>query len=141
MTNTNERNERNRLLIKEFRSNEGKTSGGFAERPLLLLSTVGAKTGHQRTHPLMYLPDNDCWIVFASKGGGPTSPDWFHNLVANPTVTVEVGTETFEADATVVTGEERDRLYAKQAQLYSVFADYQQRTTRKIPVIALARKK
>ncbi len=141
MTNTNDRNERNRLLIEEFRSNEGKVSGGFAERPLLLLSTTGAKTRQQRTNPLMYLPDGDRWLVFASKGGAPTSPDWFHNLVANPTVTVEVGTEAFEADATVVTGEERDRLYAQQTQLYPMFAEYEQRTTRKIPVVALTRKR
>ena len=128
MTNTNDRNERNRLLIEEFGNNEGKVSGSFAERPLLLLSTTGAKTGQQRINPLMYLPDGDRWLVFASKGGAPTIPDWFHNLVAHPIVTVEVGTEAFEADATVITGEERDRLYAQQAQLYSMFAEYEQRT-------------
>ena len=141
MTNTNDRNERNRLLIEEFRNNEGKVSGSFAERPLLLLSTTGAKTGQQRINPLMYLPDGDRWLVFASKGGAPTSPDWFHNLVAHPIVTVEVGTEAFEADATVITGEERDRLYAQQAQLYPMFAEYEQRATRKIPVVALTRKR
>ena len=89
----------------------------------------------------MHLPDGDRWIVFASKGGGPKSPDWYHNLVANPTVTLEVGSETFEAEATVVIGEERDLLYGRQAQLFPNFAEYETMTTRKIPVIALSRKR
>src|SRR6266571_4545876 len=86
---------------------------------------------------------NDCnrQLVFASKGGAPTHPDWYHNLVAHPQVTVEVGTETYDATATVLTGEERDRLYARQAELYPQFGEYQKRTTRKIPVIALERRK
>ncbi|MEE8442830.1 MAG: nitroreductase/quinone reductase family protein, partial [Dehalococcoidia bacterium] len=93
-----------------------------------------------RTNPLMYLLDNDRLVVFASKGEAPTNPEWFHNLVANPRVVVEVGTETFEAEAVVVTGEERDRLYAKQAELFPQFAGYAQGTTRTIPVVALVRR-
>ena len=133
-------NDRNRSIIEEFRNNQGKIGGNFAGAPVLLLSTTGAKSGLRRTNSLMYLPDGDRWVVFASKGGGPTSPDWFHNLVANPAVSLEVGTESFEADATVVTGEERDHLYGRQAQLYPQFAEYERRTTRKIPVVVFTRK-
>ena len=85
------------------------------------------------------MADNDRWLVFASKGGNPKNPDWFHNLVAHPGVTIEVGTETIEARAEVITGDERDRLYAEQAGLYPQFAEYQRRTSRIIPVIALSR--
>ena len=133
-------NEGNCTIIEEFRSSEGKVGGNFTGAPLLLLSTSGAKTGQGRINPLMYLLDNDRLVVFASKGGAPTNPDWFHNLVANPSVTVEVGTETFEAEAVVVTGEERDRLYTKQAELFSQFAEYARNTTRTIPVVALVRR-
>ena len=132
-------NDRNREVIEEFRSNGGQ----LRARPgasLLLLSTVGAKTGLRRTNPLAYLRDGERWLVIASKGGAPAHPDWYRNLVANPTVTVEVGTESFEAVATVLTGEERDHLYARQAQLSPVFAEYQQKTTRTIPVVALTRR-
>ena len=134
-------NEGNRLIIEEFRSNKGVVGGHFAGAPLLLLTTSGAKTGQPRINPVMYLPDGDRWIVIASKGGAPSSPDWYHNLVANPNVTGEVGTESFEAIATVPTGGERDRLYARQAELYPGFAEYEQRTTRKIPVVALTHKR
>ena len=137
MTN---RNEWNRKVIEEFHSNEGKVGGNFTGAPLLLLFTSGAKTGQRRINPLMYLPDNDRLVIFASKGGAPTNPDWFHNLVANPRVTVEVGAETFETEAVVVTGEERDRLYAKQAKLFPQFAQYARNTTRTIPVVALVRR-
>ena len=130
-------NDRNLRVIEEFRSNGGKVGGGFAGAPLLLLSTSGARTGQRRTNPLMYLRDGDRLVVFASKGGAPTNPDWYHNLVANPGVTVEVGTETFEAEAVVVIGEERDRLYSRQAELFPQFGEYAQRATRRIPVVAL----
>jgi deazaflavin-dependent oxidoreductase (nitroreductase family) len=132
-------NERNARVIEEFRSNGGQLSGDRAGSDMLLLSTTGAKSGELRVNPVAYLADGDRLLVFASKGGGPTSPDWYHNLVANPLVTVEVGTETYEAGATALTGEERDRLYAKQAALRPVFAEYEQKTTRKIPVVALTR--
>ena len=90
---------------------------------------------------MMYLADGNRLLVFASKRGAPTNPDWYHNLVAHPEVTIEVGTETYEATATVLKGEERDRLYARQAELYPQFGEYQANTTRKIPVIALERQK
>ncbi len=133
------RNERNRTIIDEFRSNGGMVGGSFEGRPVLLLSTNGAKTGLRRLNPLMYLADGDRWLVFASKGGGPKNPDWYHNLVADPAVTIEVGTETIAARAEVITGEERDRLYEQQAERYPQFAAYQERTARVIPVIALSR--
>ena len=134
-------NDWNSATIKEFRENSGKVGGHFEGAPLLLLTTKGAKTGNTRVNPMMYLPDGDRMFVFASKGGAPTNPDWYHNVVANPDVTVEVGTETFSAKATVITGKERDGIYAKQASLYPGFAEYERKTTRKIPVVALVRKR
>ena len=134
-------NDWNRGVMEEFRANEGKVGGMWEGRPLLLLTTTGAKSGKRRTHPVMYLRDDDRLLIFASKGGAPTSPDWYHNLVVHPEVTVEVGSETYPAIATVLSGEERDRLYAKQAQLYPQFAGYQEKTTRPIPVVALERHK
>ena len=131
----------NRRLIEEFRTNRGKSGGPFDGRPLLLLTTTGARSGQPRTTPMMYIPDGDRLLVFATKGGAPSHPDWYHNLAAHPEVTVEVGNETYEATAKVLTGEERSRLYARQAELYPQFGDYQKRTTRKIPVIALERRK
>jgi deazaflavin-dependent oxidoreductase (nitroreductase family) len=132
-------NEWNRKIIEEFRANGGKVGGQFEGAPLLLLTTTGAKSGREITTPVMYLADGGRQLVFASKAGAPTNPAWYHNLVANPTVTVEVGNESFQAKAVPVTGEERDRLYAKQATLYPGFAEYQEKTTRVIPVVALER--
>ena len=134
-------NDNNRTIIEEFRNNKGNVGGNFSGAPLLLITTQGRKTGENRINPLMHLPDGDRWIIVASKGGDPKSPDWYQNLVANPIVTLEVGEETFEADATVITGEERDTLYARQAKLFPNFAEYETKTTRKIPVIALSRKR
>ncbi len=134
-------NDWNRQTIEAFRANGGKVGGMWEGRPLLLLTTTGAKSGQRRTTPVMYLHDGDRLLVFASKGGAPANPAWYHNLLAHPEVTVEVGTETFEATATPLTGEERDRLYARQAELYPQFGQYQSRATRKIPVIALERRK
>lgn len=135
-----DRSDWNRQIIEEFRANGGKVGGVWEGRRLLLLTTTGAKSGQRRTNPLAYLPDGDRLLIFASKAGMPTNPDWYHNLVAHPDVTVEVGAETYEATATVLMGEERDRLYAKQAQASPAFAEYQAKTTRVIPVIALTRK-
>lgn len=132
-------NDWNNAVIKEFRENGGKVGGRFEGAPVLLLTTNGAKTGKTRVNPIMYLPNGNRVFVFASKAGAPTNPDWYHNLVANPDVTVELGTETFQARATVVTGRERDEIYAKQVALYSGFADYEKRTTRTIPVVELSR--
>jgi deazaflavin-dependent oxidoreductase (nitroreductase family) len=129
----------NTQVIEEFRANEGKVGGGFAGAPLLLLHTRGRRSGQDRVHPMMYLPDGDRLLVFASKGGAPTHPEWYLNLVANPDVTVEVGTETFPAQATVLAGEERDRFYAEQARRYPGFAEYERNTTRVIPVVAITR--
>jgi deazaflavin-dependent oxidoreductase (nitroreductase family) len=131
----------NRKTIEEFRANKGKVGGFWEGKPLLLLTTTGAKSGKRRTTPTMYLRDGDRLIIFASKGGAPTHPAWYHNLLAHPQVTVEVGPETYEATPTVLKGEERDRLYARHAELYPQFAEYQARTNRKIPVIALERLK
>ena len=127
----------NKQIIEEFRSNGGKVGGSFAGAPLLLLTTTGARSGMARTTPVMYLPDGERLIIFASKAGAVTNPDWYHNLVAHPEATVEVGSETFKVTAVEVTGEERDQLYARQAALYPGFADYEAKTTRRIPVIAL----
>ncbi len=135
-----ELNDWNRQIITEFRANEGKVGGQFEGAPLLLLTATGAKSGKQRTTPLMYLPDGDRMIIFASKAGSPNHPDWYHNLVAHPDATIEVGTETVKVEATVIAGEERDQLYNKQATLYPGFADYEKKTTRKIPVVALTRR-
>jgi deazaflavin-dependent oxidoreductase (nitroreductase family) len=132
-------NDWNQGIIDEFRANHGEVGGQFAGAPLLLLTSTGAKSGKSRTNPMMYLPDGDRMLVFASKAGAPTNPDWYHNLVANPTVTVEVGTDTFQATATSLEGAERDSVYAKQAELYPGFAEYQEKTTRVIPVVALVR--
>lgn len=130
----------NRQIMEEFHANAGKVGGPFEGVPLLLLTTIGARSGQRRTTPLGYMPDGDRLIIFATRGGLPTSPDWYYNLLAHPEVTVEVGTETFEVTAVVLTGEERDRLYARQVERAPVFAEYQARTTRKIPVIALHRR-
>jgi deazaflavin-dependent oxidoreductase (nitroreductase family) len=105
----------------------------------VLLTSVGAKSGNPFTTPVMYVADGDRLLVFASKAGAPTHPDWYHNLVAHPRVTVEVGTENYEANAEVLVGEERDRLYAQQAERSPIFGEYQAKTTRVIPVVALTR--
>ncbi len=129
----------NQGIIEEFRSAGGEVGGQFAGAPLLLLTTTGAKTGEKRTIPVMYLADGDRLVVFASKAGAPTNPDWYHNLLAHPRATVEVGTETFEVEAEVADREERDRLYAIQASRYPGFAEYQEKTTRVIPAVLLRR--
>ena len=132
-----ESNARNRRVIEEFRANEGRLGGPFEGAPMVLLHTTGARSGRERVNPLMYLPDGDRIVVFATTGGAPDNPDWYHNLVANPAVTVEVGTETRPATARVAGPEERDALYAEQAKRYPHFAEYEEKTTRKIPVVVL----
>ena len=129
----------NAKVIEEFRANEGRVGGPFEGAPLLLLITTGARSGTTRVNPLMYLPDGDRFVVFASKGGAPTHPDWYHNVVANPDASVEVGTEHFPVRATVATGAERDELFAEQATRYPQFATYEANTERSIPVIILER--
>jgi deazaflavin-dependent oxidoreductase (nitroreductase family) len=127
----------NAKVIEEFRANGGKVGGQFEGAPLLLLHSTGAKSGQARVSPTMYLADGDNLVVFASKGGAPTSPDWYHNLVANPRASVEVGDRTVNVVAHVAEGETRDRLWSSQKELYSQFADYEAKTTRQIPVVIL----
>jgi deazaflavin-dependent oxidoreductase (nitroreductase family) len=129
----------NRSIIEEFRANGGAV-GAFANVPVVLLTTTGAKSGRTRVNPLAALPgDEGTLYVFASKGGAPTNPDWYHNLLAHPEVQVEFGRERFPATATPVTGAERDRIYAEQASRVPAFADYEEATERVIPVVALRR--
>jgi len=132
-------NDFNRAIIEEFRANGGETFGPFKGRNLLLLTTTGAKSGEQRTTPLVYSRDGDRLVIIASMGGAPKHPSWFHNISANPEVTLEVGAEKFQARASVAEGAERDRLYAQQAAEMPAFNDYQQKTTRRIPVVVLQR--
>ncbi|HXR29302.1 MAG TPA: nitroreductase family deazaflavin-dependent oxidoreductase [Solirubrobacteraceae bacterium] len=132
-------NEFNRAIIEEFRSHGGKVGGPFEGLPVLLLSTIGARSGERRTTPVAYLEDGDRLVIFASKAGAPENPAWYHNIVANPEVTVEVGSETRAVRASVLSGEERDRLFERQAERQPQFAEYAQRTTRVIPVVALQR--
>ena len=133
-------NEWNKAIIAEFRANGGQVGGQFAGRPLLLLHTTGAKSGQLRINPVAYSTDGDQLVVVASKGGAPTHPDWYYNIVANPLVTLEVGTEQFQAKARVISAEpERKRLYNKMVAVMPGFAAYERKTTRVIPVIALTR--
>lgn len=126
-------------IIQEFRANRGKVGGNFERQPLLLLHHRGARTGVERVNPVAYQKVGDSYAVFASKGGSPTNPDWYHNLVANPRARVEVGTETFDVNARVTRGEERERIWSEQKRLNPGFADYEERTEREIPVVVLDR--
>jgi len=130
-------NDWNTRIIEEFRANHGKVGGQFEGAPLLLLHTTGAKTGQARVNPVMYLPDGDDHVVFASKAGASTSPDWYHNLLANPRASIEVGDQTLNVVARVAEGETRERLWSKQKELYPGFAEYEAKTTRQIPVVIL----
>jgi deazaflavin-dependent oxidoreductase (nitroreductase family) len=134
-------NDRNKAIIAEFRANAGKVGGPFAGRTLLLLHSVGAKTGQPRVNPVAYLADGERFIIFASKGGAPTNPDWYYNLLAHPQATVEVGTEQFPVNAAVAAEPERTRLYSQMVAVMPGFADYKLKTTRVIPVIILTRVK
>lgn len=135
----NEWNDHNAKIIEEFRANGGVVGGPFEGRPMILVHHVGAKTGTIRVAPLVYLPDGDRMIIIASKGGAPTNPDWYHNLKANPVVDVEVGTEKFTVRATELHGEERAQAWARVVERMPFFAEYERKTTRLIPVLALTR--
>ena len=125
-------------IIEEFRANGGKVDGQFKGAPLLILHTRGAKTGKARVNPLMYQDlGNSRGAVFASKGGAPTNPDWYRNLLTNPHATVELGTETFDVTATAAQGGDRRRIWATHKQRYPAFAEYERKTKREIPVIIL----
>jgi deazaflavin-dependent oxidoreductase (nitroreductase family) len=124
-------------VIDEFRANGGQVGGSFEGAPLLLLHTRGARSGEPRVHPMMYLLDGERYLVFASKAGSDTNPAWYHNLLADPDVRIEVGGEEIAVHATDLKGAERDEWYAEQARRYSGFADYERKTSRVIPVVAL----
>jgi deazaflavin-dependent oxidoreductase (nitroreductase family) len=133
-------NDWNQKIIEEFRANDGKVGGDFEQLPLLLLHHTGAKSGVERVNPLAYQRNGDSLAVFASKGGAPTNPDWFHNLVANPDASIEIGTESYPVTARVATDEERDRIWTAQKEAFPNFAEYEQSAgTRWIPVVVLDR--
>jgi deazaflavin-dependent oxidoreductase (nitroreductase family) len=134
-----EMSEFNKRVIEEFRANGGKVGGQFANAPMLLLTTTGAKSGRSYTTPLVYSRDGDRIVIIASKAGAPSNPDWYYNLLAHPVVTIELGGEKFQARAAITSGEERERLFNNQAQMMAVFNEYRKKTTRQIPVIALER--
>ena len=127
----------NARIIEEFRANQGRVGPPFENSTLLLLHHIGAKSGTDRINPLVYDTDAGRYVVFASKAGAPTSPDWYYNLKAHPNCTIEVGTDTIEVVASETTGEERDRLFRAQAERSPAFAEYQRKTDRVIPVIVL----
>jgi deazaflavin-dependent oxidoreductase (nitroreductase family) len=129
----------NHGLIDDFRAHGKVTSGPFVGRQVLLLTTKGAKTGEERVAPLVYTRDGDRIVIVASMGGAHVHPFWFNNVVANPVVTVELGTETFRAQATVADKAERRQLYDQHAELHPSFVEYETKTTREIPVVLLER--
>jgi deazaflavin-dependent oxidoreductase (nitroreductase family) len=136
MGNSNNINE---TVITEFRSNGGNVGGDFANMPLLLLTTIGARSGKARTTPLTYTTDEDRLVITASKAGSPTNPDWYYNLLAHSIATIEIGNERFQARAEVTEEPNRERLYAKMVKMLPGFAEYQSKTSRKIPVLTLER--
>ena len=129
----------NKQVIEEFRANAGKVGGQFAAAPMVLLVTKGAKSGQTYVHPLVYTKDGDRYVVIASFAGAPKHPSWYNNIVANPTVTLEIGSEKFQARATITSGEERERLYNAQAAQMPIFNEYRQKAPRQIPVITFTR--
>ena len=132
-------NDWNQQIIAEFRANEGRVGGPFEGAPMVLVSHTGARSGTVRTTPLMYLPDGEDIVIFASKAGAPDNPDWFHNLVANPEATAEVGSDTLQVRARVAEGTERDDLWTRQKAAYPQFQGYEDATDRIIPVVVLER--
>jgi len=129
----------NEGVIKEFRAKQGVVGGQMKGMPVLLITMTGAKTGRTLTKPLVYTRDGDRIVIIASFAGAPHNPPWYHNLIANPVITVELGAETFKARAEVAPASERQRLYDQQAKQMPIFADYQKKTTRQIPVLLLTR--
>ena len=129
----------NEKIIEEFRANAGVVGGQFEGAAMLLLSTTGAKSGQTRINPLVYLADAQDWVIIASFAGADKHPPWYHNLIANPDVQVEVGPDTFKARASVVEEPERSQLYAQMEQQMSAFTDYREKTQRVIPVVRLTR--
>jgi len=130
-------NDWNSSIIEEFRANHGEVGGPFTEVPILLLHSIGARSGSERVNPLAYQRVGDAFAVFASKGGAPTNPDWFYNLVAHPEVTIEVGDETVPVRARVAQGDERESIWTEQKTRAPGFAEYEAKTARTIPVVVL----
>lgn len=129
---------RNNGIIDEFRANDGEVGGIFANKPVLLLRHKGAKTGTERVDPLMYQQVGDSFAVFASKGGADTNPDWYHNLKANPEVTIEVATDKIDVTARIAQGDEHTEIWERQKREFPQFAEYEKKTARnRIPVILL----
>jgi deazaflavin-dependent oxidoreductase (nitroreductase family) len=129
----------NAAIIDEFRANGGKVGGQFEGAPMVLLHTIGARSGEERVNPLVYQPAGDDLAIFASKGGAPTHPDWYHNLLAHPDVTVELGPDTVPVRARLAEGAERDRIWSRQKEIMPGFAGYEANTSRVIPVVILER--
>src|SRR5215470_9927652 len=127
----------NDTIIEEFRANGGRVGGPFEGAPLLLLHTVGRTTGQERVNPMMYREVPGGYAVFASKAGAPSNPDWYHNLLAHPKVTAEIGTGTVQLVARLAERDEREQIWSLQKAAYPGFAEYEQKTTRQIPVIIL----
>jgi deazaflavin-dependent oxidoreductase (nitroreductase family) len=132
-------NDFNQQVIQEFRANQGKVGGRFANMPMMLLTMTGAKSGRTITKPLVYTTDGNRIVIIASFAGAANNPSWHNNLVANPEATVEIGSERFRVRAATTSGEERQRLYDRQAEQMPVFKDYQNKTDRQIPVFVLTR--
>jgi len=139
MSNTDKLHDRNQKIIDEFRANDGIVGGRFEGRTLLLLHTIGARSGMERVNPVAYTRDGERYVVIASKGGSPDHPDWYYNILAHRRLTVEVGTETFQVNAKVAKEPERTRLFDKMVESFPGFDDYRRRTDRVLPVIVLTR--
>jgi deazaflavin-dependent oxidoreductase (nitroreductase family) len=134
-----ERQQFNQKIIAEFRANGGKVGKPFEGMPMVLVTMKGAKSGKAYTMPLVYSKDGDRYVIIASMAGAPNNPDWYHNIKTHPEVTLEIGTERFQAKANITSGEERERLFNAQAAIMPIFNDYRKKTSREIPVIALER--
>ena len=132
-------NDWNQEVIEEFRAKGGKAGGRLSQMPLLLLHHIGARTGTTRISPLAYQAVDGGYAIFGSKGGSPTHPDWYHNLVAHPDVMIEVGTETVSVRARITEGDERERIWSRQKLDFPFFAEYEAKTSRQIPVLVLDR--
>ncbi len=130
----------NDKVIAEFRANQGKLGGQFEGAPLLLLHSTGAKSGHERVNPMMYLEVGEAFAVFASKAGADTNPDWYHNLIAHPEARIEIGAETVDVTAQILDAEAREPIWEEQKSRYPGFADYETKTDRVIPVVLLGRR-
>ena len=139
MSDLSDVNEFNRGIIEQFRANEGKVGPPFEGAPLLILHSTGAKSGKTRLAPIVFQQVDDSWAVFASKAGAPDNPDWYHNLVANPSASIELGTEDVPVTARVLEADEREAIWSKQKELMPGFAEYEEKTDRVIPVVILDR--